>query len=228
MGRQAASPATDESTDGDGRAASRLAVRNAGGNQCRDRRSSSRSRGHPGYATFTATALPANANGIALLSGDGQSGQVGATPLALPLVVVVTDALGNPIPRFPVDWTVTGGGSVSRFPDPHRRQRAAHRSPARSAPAAGAQSTAASYRHGGLAGSPVTFTHTATAGTATGVIKVSGDNQSAQPEHRVGSAPGGAGSRWRGESDPQLSTDLDHRRRRRRGLRGKYHHRRPG
>ena len=91
---------------------------------------------------------------------------------------VVTDALGNPIPGFTVDWTVTGGGSVSTASTP--TDASGQASVTRTlGPAAGAQTAVATAT--GLAGSPVTFTHTATAGTATGVIKVSGDNQSGSP-----------------------------------------------
>jgi hypothetical protein len=135
----------------------------------------------PVEATITATALPDNAAGIAALSGDEQSGQVGAT-LAAPLVVVVTDALGNPIPGFTVDWTVTGGGSVSlaSTTTDANGQASVTRTLGN---AAGTQTAVATAT--GLAGSPVTFTHTATAGTATGVTKVSGDGQSGSPSTQL-------------------------------------------
>ena len=172
----AASPAT-VNTDGDGRAASRLALGTRVGPVTGLVSVPVDPGVTPVEATITATALPDNAAGIAPLSGDGQSGQVGAT-LALPLVVVVTDALGNPIPGFTVDWTVTGGGSVSLAST--TTDASGQASVTRTlGPAAGAQTAVATAT--GLAGSPVTFTHTATAGTATGVTKVSGDNQSGSP-----------------------------------------------
>ena len=202
----AASPAT-VNTDGDGRAASRLAL----GTRVGPVTGSVSVPVDPGVtpveATITATALPDNAAGIALLSGDGQSGQVGAT-LALPLVVAVTDALGNPIPGFTVDWTVTGGGSVSLASTTTDANGQA--SVTRTlGPAAGAQTAVATAT--GLAGSPVTFTHTATAGTATGVIKVSGDNQSGSPSTELALPLVVQVLDGAGESDPQSSTDLDHR-----------------
>jgi protocatechuate 3,4-dioxygenase beta subunit len=62
---------------------------------------------------FRAAGAAGAAAGIFAVSGDGQSGAVGA---ALPgtLTVRVADALGNPVPGAPVEWTVTaGGGTVS-------------------------------------------------------------------------------------------------------------------
>ncbi|MGH7510740.1 MAG: Ig-like domain-containing protein [Gemmatimonadales bacterium] len=129
----------------------------------------------PVRTTFTATALSDDANGIALVSGDGQTGQVG-TALAQPLVVEVTDAFDNPIAGVTVTWTANGGGSVSDATTQTGSNGQA--SVTRTlGPTAGEQTTSASAE--GLAGSPVTFTHTATAGSATGVVKVSGDGQSA-------------------------------------------------
>ena len=63
-------------------------------------------------AGFTLNAVPENANGIAPVSGDNQSAQVGAT-LPAPLVVQVADAFGNPIAGVDVAWSADGGGSVS-------------------------------------------------------------------------------------------------------------------
>jgi adhesin/invasin len=131
----------------------------------------------PVRASFTLTALPADAAGIALVSGNPQTGTVNSV-LPEPLVVVVTDASGNPIPNVPIQWTVTGGGSVSATETLTGSDGRA--SVTRTlGPTAGLQSTEASSPVS-LAGSPVVFTHTATAGGASGVVIVSGDNQSAQ------------------------------------------------
>ncbi len=176
----AASPAT-VNTDGDGRAASRLAVGTRVGAYT-GRVSVPVDPGvTPVQETITATALPDDASGIALLSGDEQTGQVG-TDLAAPLVVVVTDALGNPIPGFTVDWTVTGGGSVTptRTATDANGQASATRTLGTTAGLQTAVATAT-----GLAGSPVTFTHTATAGSAASVTKVGGDGQSAGPGEQL-------------------------------------------
>lgn len=129
----------------------------------------------PVQAPITATALADNANGITLVSGNDQTGAVGTT-LAAPLVVVVADEFGNPIPGVTIVWSITGGGSVSDASTVtgDNGQTSVTRTLGGTA---GQQTTLATAD--GLAGSPVTFTHTATAGTAAGVTKVSGDNQSA-------------------------------------------------
>ncbi len=122
---------------------------------------------------FTLTALSENANGIRAVSGEDQSGPAGAV-LAQPLVVEVADAFGNPIPGVQVTWSVDGGGSVSEGQTTTGEdgrtgiQRTL-------GTAAGTQRTLASVE--GLAGSPVAFVHLVTAGTASGVSIVSGDDQ---------------------------------------------------
>jgi VCBS repeat-containing protein len=118
--------------------------------------------------------LAANANGIALVSGDPQSGAVGTT-LSAPLVVVVTDAFGNPIPNVAIEWSVTGGGSASALTTltGDNGQASVTRT---LGPTAGVQTTVATAN---LVGSPITFNHTATAGNAARVIVVDGNGQSA-------------------------------------------------
>ena len=128
-------------------------------------------------AGFTLVAVAASANGLAPVSGDEQSGAAGTT-LADPLVIEVTDAFGNPIADVPIAWTVEGGGNVSRTSTTTDAQ--GRSSVLRTlGPAAGLQSTVASSE--GLAGSPVVFTHTATAGSPSGVRAISGDEQTGSP-----------------------------------------------
>ena len=130
----------------------------------------------PVTTDFTVTVLPADANGIELLSGDPQNGPIGTT-LSQPLVVRVTDGFGNPIPGVTVQWSVTGGGSVSAAST--QTDAAGETSVQRTlGTTAGTQTTLASAD---LAGSPVTFTHTATAGNAARVTIISGDGQQAAP-----------------------------------------------
>jgi PKD repeat protein len=126
-------------------------------------------------ATFTAIALSENANEMAMFSGNEQTGPAGA-PLGQPLVVQVTDAFGNPISGVPIAWAIEGGGSVSQTSVNTDDQGLASVSRTQG-PAAGPQTTTASSQ--GLAGSPVIFTHTATAGSAAGLTIVSGNNQTA-------------------------------------------------
>ncbi|HEX2218693.1 MAG TPA: Ig-like domain-containing protein [Gemmatimonadales bacterium] len=129
-------------------------------------------------ATFTVTAVAASASGLALVSGDEQSGVVG-TELPDPLVVEVTDPFGNPTEGVTITWTAEGGGSVSAVSTVTDAQ--GRTSVTRTlGPTAGTQTTLASSEEG-LAGSPVIFTHTATAGSPSGVSIVSGNNQEAPP-----------------------------------------------
>jgi len=170
----AASPASI-STDANGQAASQLVLGTRVGPVSGAVKVPVEAGVSPVEAAITATAVSDDANGIALVSGDDQSGAVGTT-LSLPLVVVVADKFGNPIPGVTVEWSVTGGGSVSAATTVSGENGQA--SVTRTlGPTAGEQTTLATAA--GLAGSPVTFSHTATAGTATGVVKVSGDQQSA-------------------------------------------------
>jgi adhesin/invasin len=128
-------------------------------------------------ASFTVTAVASTANGLAAVSGDAQTAAVG-TVLPAPLVVEVTDAFGNPIEGVTITWTAEGGGSVSAPSTLTDGQGLA--SVTRTlGPTAGPQTTLASSE--GLAGSPVVFNHTATAGSASGVLIVSGNGQIAAP-----------------------------------------------
>jgi hypothetical protein len=124
---------------------------------------------------FSATAVAADANGLVLISGDDQSAPVG-TQLPQPLVVAVTDGFGNPISGVTVTWSAQGGGSVSEESTVtgDNGQTSITRT---LGPTAGDQQTVATA--GLLAGSPVTFTHHATAGNANAVNIVSGNNQEA-------------------------------------------------
>ena len=133
-------------------------------------------------AGFTLVALAASANGLALVSGNGQEGVAGTT-LPAPLMVQVTDAFGNPIGGVPITWTAEGGGSVSETStttDAEGRSSVLRTL----GPASGTQTTqAASEDLAGspLAGSPVVFTHTVTAGNPSGVRIVSGNEQVGLP-----------------------------------------------
>lgn len=130
----------------------------------------------PIAAAFSATALPQDANELRLLSGDGQSGPVG-TALPDSLVVQVTDAFQNPIPNVTINWTAEGGGEVSAASV--TTGDAGTASVSRTlGPTAGQQQTLASAE--GLSGSPVVFTHNATAGGGARIVIVSGNGQSAQ------------------------------------------------
>jgi hypothetical protein len=127
----------------------------------------------PVQTTFTATALPASANGLSAVSGDGQTAPAGQ-PLPDSLIVQVADAFGNAVAGATVSWTAVGGGTVSEAATTTGAD--GRTGVIRTlGPTAGAQTTQATSE--GLAGSPVTFAANATAGSAAGVHAVSGDKQ---------------------------------------------------
>jgi hypothetical protein len=125
---------------------------------------------------FEATVGSSGAARIEMFDGDDQTAPVG-TPLDDSLVVQVLDQFDNPVAGTRVDWD-SEQGSV----DP-------------SSVVTGSDGRAATYRilgssigsqtarasSGDLQGSPVTFTSQAVPGSASELVKVSGDNQSAEP-----------------------------------------------
>ncbi len=165
------------STGGDGRASAVLALGSSVGAVTGHLRVVAPEAPQPVQATFTATALSASANGLTRVSGDSQTGAAGTT-LAEPLVVSVADAFGNPVAGVTVAWAAVGGGSVSESET--STDASGSTSVTRTlGPTAGPQSTTATSA--GLVGSPVTFTHTATSGSASGVQLLSGDGQTGAP-----------------------------------------------
>jgi hypothetical protein len=125
---------------------------------------------------FTASARAAAAHAIAALSGDEQSGPVG-TVLPDSLVVQVTDEFGNPVSGAPVEWSAEPGSITPRTVETDADGRAAACRVLGTT--AGAQTAAASAAQ--LDGSPVTFTHMGTPGSAARLVLVSGNDQSAEP-----------------------------------------------
>ena len=172
-------------TDADGRASTTLTLGMRAGRMTGTAAVAVAEGADPVQTSFSALALPANANGISLVSGNPQSGTVNST-LAAPLVVQVTDAAGNPIPGVPIEWSVAGGGSVSATSTVTGSdgQTSVTRTLGGTAGQQTTLATAATAEP--LAGSPVTFTHIATAGSATGVVKFSGDGQSGSPGQQLG------------------------------------------
>jgi large repetitive protein len=124
---------------------------------------------------FNATALAGTGSTLTLVSGDGQTGPV-LSALADSLVVKVSDAVGNPVSGVEVLWSASGGGSIS----PASVTTGADGLAAAErvlGPTSGTQTAQAAAT--GLAGSPVTFTHTAEPANPTSLVYVSGDGQSA-------------------------------------------------
>jgi PKD repeat protein len=163
-------------TDANGEASAEIVLGTTTGLQRGEARLVSGDGGVPQSASFTAIARPENANGMAAVGGDDQTGRVNA-PLDQPLVVQVTDAFGNPISGVPISWEAEGGGTVSA--ETVNTDDEGKASVQRIlGPATGVQTTVA--RSEGLAGSPVTFIHSALAGDASRLALVSGDNQTGQ------------------------------------------------
>jgi Big-like domain-containing protein len=162
-------------TDDNGRARSRWVLGSIAGAQRVEARVLGQVAAGTLKTSFNATALAGPADTIFALSGNGQVNTAGQI-LPESLVVAVTDRLGNPIAGQVVSWSVTGGGSVSA---PTTATGANGRAAVRRTlgPTAGVQTASATVA--GLRGSPVLFTHTATAGGAAAVVKVSGDGQTA-------------------------------------------------
>ncbi|MGH7658819.1 MAG: Ig-like domain-containing protein, partial [Gemmatimonadales bacterium] len=143
--------------------------------------------------TFTATADPAEAESLLVVSGNDQTAQAGSV-LKDSLVVRVTDAMGNGIPDIPVAWSA-GQGTVSEVASvtDAAGQVAAEWTLGLQAGTQTAQVTSA-----GLSGSPLTFSATATSGpppqlalsTEPGATATSGIPLSPQPVVQLQDASG--------------------------------------
>ena len=176
MGGIAATVAPDTAaTDADGRASFQLML----GPEVGQGSGEVRVRSAGGSRTLSEpvrfAAVSADANELVEVSGDSQSAPVGGT-LPDPLVVRVTDGFGNPVAGVDVTWTAPEGGSASQAIVPTGPDGSASVQVTLGTNA-GLQYTTAGAP--GLAGSPVTFTHTALPGAATTLERVSGDGQSA-------------------------------------------------
>jgi hypothetical protein len=142
--------------------------------------------------TFTASAAAAAAASLAIVSADAQTATVNTTVAFAPKVLV-RDLFGNPVPGHAVSFEVTAGGGVVSPPIPV-------------VTAADGTATATSWTLGttagsennelrasaagtGVAGSPATFTASATAGVAARVTAVAGADQTATVAQAVPVAP---------------------------------------
>jgi plastocyanin len=113
--------------------------------------------------TFTATAAAGAAASLSKLSGDNQSGQTGAQ-LAAPVQAKVSDPFGNGVEGVSVAWAATGG-TVSAATVPSDAAGASAVNVTLGGTAGPIVITATA---GDLAGSPLTFNATATAGPPPG------------------------------------------------------------
>jgi len=111
----------------------------------------------------------------AAASGAGQSATVGQT-LAAPLVVLVNDASAHPAAGISVIFAVTSGGGSVGSPTATTDAAGHAQTTWTLGTATGTQTVSATVS--GAAGSPVTFSATATAAAVSSVAKLAGDNQS--------------------------------------------------
>jgi PKD repeat protein len=165
----------EKSTDADGLADARVVLGTTIGRQTGNARVVTPEGRPPVQTGFSAMALSESANRMEPVAGQDQTGHVGR-PLDDRLVVEVTDGFGNPVAGVPITWTVEGGGSVSPTlvdTDEDGRVRADRTLGL----TIGRQTTIATSE--GLAGSPITFVHTALPGDASRLIIISGDGQTA-------------------------------------------------
>jgi hypothetical protein len=126
--------------------------------------------------TFQATAQPGDPRRMQESGGNNQEARVG-TSLTDPLVVLVTDELGNPVEGATVEWSAESGSvdPMSSTTGPDGKTSTTWTLGA----SIGTQRAAAEMQ--GLDGSPVSFTATSRAGGAARLVLVSGNNQSGSP-----------------------------------------------
>jgi hypothetical protein len=133
--------------------------------------------GEDGLAvTFEATAQAGAPRRMQESGGNNQEARVG-TPLPDPLVVLVTDELGNPVEGVSVEWSAEGGTV-----DPTTSTTGPDGKASTTWTLGGSTGTQrAAGVIEGLDGSPVSFTAIARAGGAARLVLVSGNNQSGSP-----------------------------------------------
>ena len=139
-------------------------------------------------ATFSATGNPAAADSMKLNGGNNQTDTVAATLASYS--VRIADQYGNAVPGTTVTWGVTGGGSIT----PSSISNGSGIASATRVLGAVAGPQGATATVGGLTGSPVAFSATATHGAATTIQKFAGDNQSATAGQNVADPDSGPGS----------------------------------
>ena len=166
---------TSVSTDIDGRASSVWTLGATAGPQETEARAVGGGAPDNLVATFTATAVAGTGSLLAAVGGDDQSASANSV-LPESLLVRASDGSGNPVSGVTVHWTAQGGGSISpeTVVTGADGRAAAQRVLGATAGRQTAQATA-----DGLAGSPVTFVHTALASSPTALVQTSGNDQTA-------------------------------------------------
>src|SRR5205085_573198 len=133
--------------------------------------------------TFTATGTAGTAATLAANSATSQSATAG-TAVSAPPSVIVKDANGNPVAQVAVTFAVApGNGTITGGSQTTNTSGVATVGSWTLSATAGANTLTATS--GSLAGSPVTFTATGTAGPAATMAKSSGDNLTGQVATRL-------------------------------------------
>ena len=130
---------------------------------------------------FSAMALPGAPVTVAMSAGNGQSATVN-TAVAIDPAVVVRDQFTNPVPGHDVTFAVTGGGGMVNpmlAITTDANGVAAVTSWTLGTGAGTNNNTLEATAAGGLTGSPVTFTASATADTPANIAVAAGNNQTA-------------------------------------------------
>ncbi len=139
--------------------------------------------------TFTASATAGAATQIASNGGDGQSASAGSA-VAIAPSVIVRDANNNPVSGINVTFApASGGGSVTGGSATTDASGIATVGSWTLGTSAGTNNNTLTATSGSLTGSPVTFTASATAGTATQISYNAGDGQTATVGTAVSTAP---------------------------------------
>src|SRR5207249_4574721 len=151
--------------------------------------------------TFSASGTAGPATQIALNAGNSQTAPAG-TAVATPPSVLVRDQFNNPVGGVAVTFAVaSGNGSVD--PTTAVTTNGSGIAVVTSwtlGPSAGTNTLTATAP--GLTGSPVTFTATGTAGSASSIALHAGDNQSARAGAAGAAPPAAQGRGARGHTVP--------------------------
>jgi plastocyanin len=133
-------------------------------------------------ATFSAVAQIQGATNMGSRFQSPLTDTVLATTVGEPLIAVVTNQTGAPVPGVIVDWTASGGGTVSQAKDTTDAggEAQVNYTFGSAAGTYGAQAIVT-----GLVGSPVSYTLTAGHGAPAVLAKNAGDNLTAAPSAQV-------------------------------------------
>ncbi len=130
-------------------------------------------------ATFTATGTTGAASTITLFAGNGQTAVAGSAVATAP-AVKVTDLGGNPVSNVPVTFAVTGGGGSVQPVSSVLTDGGGIAAASSWTLGTTAGSNTLTATASGLAGSPVAFTATGIAGTATQLVVTTQPSTTAQ------------------------------------------------